>query len=192
MAPAIAARRSRKRCDNMAVVILPTGSAGAGAKLHVTHWLPEGRPRAIVLLAHGYAEHAGRYAHVAKRLTDAGYAVYAVDHWGHGNSDGEGGFVEGTFVIKAAVRAFEPAQRLAFDLAPNPATESLRISFGESLSSDARVSMFNTAGQQLRSLALPSGTLSYLLDVANLPDGVYIVTVQNERASGARKVVVRH
>jgi subtilisin-like proprotein convertase family protein len=107
-------------------------------------------------------------------------------------TDGEGGFVEGNFVIKAAVRVFEPAQRLAFDLAPNPATESLRISFGESLSSDARVSMFNTAGQQLRSLALPSGTLTYLLDVANLPDGVYIVTVQNERASGARKVVVRH
>jgi alpha-beta hydrolase superfamily lysophospholipase len=74
-------------------VILPAESAGAGARLHVTHWLPEGRPRAVVLLAHGYAEHAGRYAYVAKRLTGAGYAVYAVDHWGHGNSDGEGGFV---------------------------------------------------------------------------------------------------
>lgn len=74
-------------------VILPADSAGAGAKLHVTHWLPEGRPRAAVLLAHGYAEHAGRYGHVARRLTDAGYAVYAIDHWGHGQSDGEAGFV---------------------------------------------------------------------------------------------------
>lgn len=74
-------------------VILPAGSAGAGAKLHITHWLPEGRPKAVVLLAHGYAEHAGRYTHVAKRLTDAGYAVYAIDHWGHGKSDGAPGFV---------------------------------------------------------------------------------------------------
>lgn len=74
-------------------VILPAESAGAGAKLHVTHWLPDGRPRAVVLLAHGYAEHAGRYGHVAKRLTEAGYAIYAVDHWGHGASDGEGGYV---------------------------------------------------------------------------------------------------
>ena len=74
-------------------VILPAGSAGAGAKLHVTHWLPAGRPRAIVLLAHGYAEHAGRYDHVAKRLTGAGYALYAIDHWGHGRSDGTPGFV---------------------------------------------------------------------------------------------------
>ena len=74
-------------------VILPAGSAGSGAKLHVTHWLPAGRPRAVVLLAHGYAEHAGRYDHVAKRLTDAGYALYAIDHWGHGRSDGTPGFV---------------------------------------------------------------------------------------------------
>lgn len=77
----------------MPALTLPAGSAGAGAKLHVTHWLPEGRPKAVILLAHGYAEHAGRYAYVAKRLTDAGYAIYAVDHWGHGASDGEGGFV---------------------------------------------------------------------------------------------------
>jgi alpha-beta hydrolase superfamily lysophospholipase len=74
-------------------VILPAGSAGAGAKLHITHWLPEGLPKAVILLAHGYAEHAGRYQHVAKRLTDAGYAVYAIDHWGHGKSDGTPGFV---------------------------------------------------------------------------------------------------
>lgn len=74
-------------------IVLPAGSAGAGAALHVTHWLPEGAPKAVVLLAHGYAEHAGRYAHVAKRLTDAGYALYAVDHWGHGKSDGQCGFV---------------------------------------------------------------------------------------------------
>ncbi len=74
-------------------MMLPPGSAGVGAMLHVTHWLPAAAPKAVILLAHGYAEHAGRYAHVAKRLTDAGYAVYAVDHWGHGKSDGEGGYV---------------------------------------------------------------------------------------------------
>ena len=77
----------------MSAVILPAGSTGAGAKLHVTHWLPDGLPKAVVLLAHGYAEHAGRYGYVAKRLTDAGYAVYAIDHWGHGKSDGTPGFV---------------------------------------------------------------------------------------------------
>ncbi len=77
----------------MPALTLPAGSAGAGAHLHITHWIPAGSPKAVILLAHGYAEHAGRYCYVAKRLTDAGYAVYAIDHWGHGQSDGEGGFV---------------------------------------------------------------------------------------------------
>ncbi|KTE21412.1 lipase [Sphingopyxis sp. H050] len=77
----------------MPALTLPAGSAGAGTRLHVTHWLPDGLPKAVVLLAHGYAEHAGRYQHVARRLTDSGYAVYAIDHWGHGQSDGEGGYV---------------------------------------------------------------------------------------------------
>src|SRR3546814_10492867 len=52
-----------------------------------------GDPKAVVLLAHGYAEHAGRYGPVAARLTAAGYAVYAVDHMGHGQSDGTMGYV---------------------------------------------------------------------------------------------------
>src|SRR6185436_14329359 len=46
-------------------------------------------PKAIVVLAHGYAEHSGRYAHVAKKLVDAGYRAYALDHFGHGKSEGE-------------------------------------------------------------------------------------------------------
>ncbi len=72
---------------------LPVASAGAGAKLHWQAWLPEGAPRAVVLLAHGYAEHLGRYEYFAGKLNAAGIAVYALDHWGHGQSDGTYGFV---------------------------------------------------------------------------------------------------
>ncbi|GAB4587702.1 hypothetical protein Ntsu_55340 [Nocardia sp. IFM 10818] len=51
-------------------------------------WLPDGEPRAVAVIVHGYAEHSGRYAHVAERLNDAGIAAYALDHIGHGRSDG--------------------------------------------------------------------------------------------------------
>ena len=51
-------------------------------------WFPENTPRAIVLLAHGYGEHSGRYGHVAQQLTLHGYAVCALDHRGHGRSEG--------------------------------------------------------------------------------------------------------
>ncbi|MBV8195767.1 MAG: lysophospholipase [Candidatus Dormibacteraeota bacterium] len=39
-------------------------------------------------IAHGFAEHSGRYAHVAARLVDTGYVVSALDHRGHGRSQG--------------------------------------------------------------------------------------------------------
>lgn len=47
---------------------------------------PADRPRAIVQLAHGVGEHAGRYAPFASVLSAAGYTVYANDHRGHGRT----------------------------------------------------------------------------------------------------------
>jgi alpha-beta hydrolase superfamily lysophospholipase len=73
-------------------LILPEASRGAGARLHITHWPVDG-PRAVVILAHGLFEHAGRYTHVAARMNAAGLAMVAVDHWGHGRSDGTPNFV---------------------------------------------------------------------------------------------------
>jgi alpha-beta hydrolase superfamily lysophospholipase len=40
------------------------------------------------VIAHGYAEHSGRYDTVAKFLTARGFAVHALDHHGHGRSEG--------------------------------------------------------------------------------------------------------
>lgn len=66
-------------------------TAADGVALATYRWdppadAPSGRP--VVLLAHGYAEHAGRYAPLAGALTRAGYPVVAVDHRGHGGSEG--------------------------------------------------------------------------------------------------------
>lgn len=48
-------------------------------------------PRADALIAHGYAEHGGRYDHVARALNEVGVTVWTVDHRGHGQSAGERG-----------------------------------------------------------------------------------------------------
>ena len=66
-----------------------TVTAGDGTVLHTNRWLPDGPPKAAVQLAHGMAEHSARYARLAAALTDAGYAVYAHDHRGHGTTGGE-------------------------------------------------------------------------------------------------------
>ena len=65
-----------------------------GARIFYRAWMPEAVPRAVVLLSHGLAEHSGRYAHVADRLTASGYAVYAVDHRGHGRSGGKPSLID--------------------------------------------------------------------------------------------------
>lgn len=62
--------------------------AGAGGQVSVRVW-PHPAPARLILLAHGYGEHAGRYGHVADALVQRGAAVYAPDHVGHGESDGE-------------------------------------------------------------------------------------------------------
>ena len=58
--------------------------ADDGHRLLARRWLPEGRPRAIVQIAHGLAEHSARYARLAGALNAAGYGVYATDLRGHG------------------------------------------------------------------------------------------------------------
>jgi len=54
-------------------------------------WQPEDQSRAVVCLIHGLGEHSGRYGHVADRLTQAGYSVFAFDLRGHGKSEGPRG-----------------------------------------------------------------------------------------------------
>ena len=51
-------------------------------------WLPEVDGPDAVVIAHGYAEHSGRYGHVAAALVEDGFAVHALDHRGHGRSEG--------------------------------------------------------------------------------------------------------
>ena len=63
-------------------------------RLAYATWLPDEAPKAVAVLVHGYAEHMGRYKHVAQALVEAGYAVYSMDHRGHGGSQGVRAHVE--------------------------------------------------------------------------------------------------
>lgn len=57
-----------------------------GTRIHYRYWPADPSPRAVVQLLHGAAEHSGRYHRFARALTAAGYAVYASDHRGHGQT----------------------------------------------------------------------------------------------------------
>jgi alpha-beta hydrolase superfamily lysophospholipase len=58
-----------------------------GASVAFYTWPAPAQPiKAAVQLAHGLAEHAGRYDRFALALVHAGYAVFASDHRGHGQT----------------------------------------------------------------------------------------------------------
>lgn len=55
-----------------------------GYPLVVERWLLEQPARAVVQIAHGAAEHLGRYDRLARILARHGYQVLGADHRGHG------------------------------------------------------------------------------------------------------------
>ncbi|MFI7001938.1 alpha/beta fold hydrolase [Nocardia sp. NPDC050175] len=61
---------------------------GTGSGIAWRAWLPDSPARGVIVLVHGVAEHSGRYVHVGQTLAAAGFAVYALDHIGHGKSAG--------------------------------------------------------------------------------------------------------
>lgn len=60
--------------------------ASDGESVYCYRWLPQDAPLAVVHIAHGMGEHAGRYEWVAAQLNAAGFAVCADDHRGHGKT----------------------------------------------------------------------------------------------------------
>ncbi|MEH6556744.1 MAG: lysophospholipase [Oceanicoccus sp.] len=56
-------------------------------------WQPASAPKGVLLIAHGLAEHSGRYAEVAEFFVAHNYAVCCLDHSGHGKSEGQRGFI---------------------------------------------------------------------------------------------------
>jgi alpha-beta hydrolase superfamily lysophospholipase len=70
-----------------------TFSSQDGTSIYWKAWLPDGAPKALIHLIHGYAEHIDRYDNVVNELIPAGYAVFGNDHRGHGKSQGRRGHV---------------------------------------------------------------------------------------------------
>lgn len=61
-----------------------------GTKIFYQQWAPKtGDVRGVILIVHGIAEHSGRYTELASRFVRQGYVVGALDHRGHGRSEGK-------------------------------------------------------------------------------------------------------
>jgi acylglycerol lipase len=65
-----------------------------GLKIFLRSWLPDAKPRAVLVICHGVNSHGGQYAWAAEQFVKNGLAVYALDLRGRGKSEGERFYVE--------------------------------------------------------------------------------------------------
>ena len=65
-----------------------------GLRIFTRSWRPQGAPRGVIILVHGFNSHGGYYLWAAEQLLASGLAVYALDLRGRGKSDGERYYVE--------------------------------------------------------------------------------------------------
>ncbi len=63
-------------------------------QIYFQGWLPENKPKGIVLIVHAFAEHSGRYKNIVNKLIPLNYAIYAHDLRGHGKSEGLKNYVD--------------------------------------------------------------------------------------------------
>ncbi len=77
-----------------------------GNSIHYHRWFPEEEAKAAIVVVHGLAEHAGRYANLVNHFVPRGYALYAVDHVGHGKSSGRRAYVNNFDVFVDTLKTF--------------------------------------------------------------------------------------
>ncbi|XP_066472858.1 monoglyceride lipase isoform X2 [Tiliqua scincoides] len=79
----------RKTPQNVLYQELPHIVNADGQYLFCRYWKPPAAPRGLVFVAHGAGEHCCRYDDLAQMLTDINFFVFAHDHVGHGQSEGD-------------------------------------------------------------------------------------------------------
>jgi len=88
--------------------------------IYLYYWSTPSKPKAVIQIFHGMAEHAGRYERFAHYMNDKDFAVYANDLRGHGKTaerlgeigyigeDGFNGIVEDQHIITETIKANHP------------------------------------------------------------------------------------
>ena len=60
-------------------------------RLYAHEWIPSGTIQGVIFYVHGLHDHCARYDDFARHCNLHGFAVFALDHIGHGQSEGERG-----------------------------------------------------------------------------------------------------
>lgn len=70
-----------------------TFQGDAGLELYYQSWHPKDKPKAVLVILHGVAEHSNRYLNLVDNLVPENIAIYSYDQRGHGSSPGQRGYL---------------------------------------------------------------------------------------------------
>jgi alpha-beta hydrolase superfamily lysophospholipase len=70
-----------------------TIESASGKVLFTQRWQPETEVRAVFVIAHGLTEHSDRYLPLVEYFVERGVCCYALDHEGHGRSEGQRAYI---------------------------------------------------------------------------------------------------
>ncbi|MCB0541533.1 MAG: lysophospholipase [Bacteroidetes bacterium] len=66
-------------------------------KIFTRTWIPDNQPTGVIVLVHGLNSHSGYYQWTAEQFVEQGYAVFALDLQGRGESEGERYYIENIY-----------------------------------------------------------------------------------------------
>ncbi|MBK9106851.1 MAG: T9SS type A sorting domain-containing protein [Saprospiraceae bacterium] len=105
--------------------------------------------------------------------------------------DGTGGwFGTDFFKIQIGPLGTQDEQIFEFNVFPNPAKNSVQLSFSESLDKDAQLSVFDLSGKMWIKQPLESRRAE-LIDISALHDGIYIFQIRSGKQFKTAKLVVQ-
>lgn len=84
----------------------------------------------------------------------------------------------------------EPQVKQQLSVYPNPASEHLRIQWQRPVKRDSRLRLLSVDGAVMRNATVDRGQSQTVLDVTELPSGIYFLSCQKESSTVYRKVVV--
>ena len=157
---------------------------GRHGRLVARAWSGAEEPSHVVVIAHGYGEHVGRYERLADALVRDGAVVYAVDHVGHGKSEGERVLIEDFEDVVTDLHALDETARRE-----NPGLPVVLL--GHSMGGLIAARYAQRYGDSLAALVLSSpvvgrwDTVSAMLALDEIPDvPLDITTLSRDESVG--------
>lgn len=98
-------------------VVLSHFTVPSGPRLYYEWWMPK-KPRAILVVVHGWSEHVGRYGPLVRHFVECGYGVALYDQRGHGNSGGPRGHFDSFQDLLGDLAHFIQSVRQAYPQVP--------------------------------------------------------------------------